>query len=283
MRKIEQIAVTGGKGGVGKSTVSILLAAKWAKKEKVILVDADVECPNDYLLLDKELKYEVEQVSAFYPQLDKSKCQKCGLCAQKCRFNAILAPVGQYPKFFPELCANCGVCWNICPYGAITPKKEVIADIYEHEINNNLVLITGQARSGVDETGPVVRELRNFAKKKAKELKAKKIIIDTAPGTHCSVINALLNTDLAITVTEPTPLGKHDLSLIIQVVQKLGVDYKIVINQSDLGNVSLIKDNFDQQRIIAEIPHCSKIVQAYIQKKLLELDSHRIEKCIQKI
>jgi len=43
----------------------------------VILCDCDVECPNDYLLLEKKLVKPKAQVFAEYPQLDKKKCDKC--------------------------------------------------------------------------------------------------------------------------------------------------------------------------------------------------------------
>jgi MinD superfamily P-loop ATPase len=274
---MKEIAVTGGKGGVGKSTVAILLAGRISKKEKIILVDADVECPNDYLLTGQKLTDPVQQVSAYYPKLIKSKCEKCGLCAEKCRFNAIFAPVGKYPQFLEDL------CWNICPYQAIDKVKKPIGDIFETEINENLRLITGMSRPGVDETGPIVRQLRKFSQKRAGELGIKKMIIDTAPGTHCSVINALLEVDETIAVTEPTPLGQHDLKVITEVINKLGLDYQIVVNQANMGNINLIKNNFDQSKIIAEIPHCRKIIDGYIHGKLLELDSHRIDKCLQKI
>ncbi len=45
------LAVTGGKGGTGKSTVATALASKLAKRHEVLLLDLDVECPNDALLL----------------------------------------------------------------------------------------------------------------------------------------------------------------------------------------------------------------------------------------
>ena len=46
------ITVAGGKGGTGKSMVASSLAFEYAKKSKTFLVDADVECPNDHLLLN---------------------------------------------------------------------------------------------------------------------------------------------------------------------------------------------------------------------------------------
>ena len=46
-----KIAITGGKGGVGKSMVATSLAVEFARKNKTMLVDADAECPNDHLLL----------------------------------------------------------------------------------------------------------------------------------------------------------------------------------------------------------------------------------------
>ena len=51
-----KIAVTGGKGGTGKSTVATALAVKLSEKNKVLLVDADVDCPNDDIILSIALK-----------------------------------------------------------------------------------------------------------------------------------------------------------------------------------------------------------------------------------
>ena len=45
------IGITGGKRGTGKSTVATALAFELSKNKKVLLVDADVDCPNDHLIL----------------------------------------------------------------------------------------------------------------------------------------------------------------------------------------------------------------------------------------
>jgi MinD superfamily P-loop ATPase len=52
---MKSIAVTGGKGGTGKSTFAMLLSLKFSEGSKVILCDCDVECPNDYIVLKKRL------------------------------------------------------------------------------------------------------------------------------------------------------------------------------------------------------------------------------------
>ena len=63
------IGFTGGKGGTGKSTVATAFAYELAKNNKVLLVDADVDCPNDHLLLSIDRKFlkNVEQ-KIFYTQ-----------------------------------------------------------------------------------------------------------------------------------------------------------------------------------------------------------------------
>jgi len=42
-QKSRRIAITGGKGGVGKSMMATSLAVEFANKSKTMLVDADVE------------------------------------------------------------------------------------------------------------------------------------------------------------------------------------------------------------------------------------------------
>ncbi len=66
------IRVTGGKGGVGKSTFAILLLYELLREnKKVLLCDCDVECANDYLLLGEKLNSPVQKVFGIFPGLDK--------------------------------------------------------------------------------------------------------------------------------------------------------------------------------------------------------------------
>jgi len=298
---MKTIAISGGKGGVGKSTIAVLLANRFVKKGKrVILCDCDVECPNDYLLLGQKLKRPEKKIYTEFPKLNKKKCKKCGLCVKTCRSNAIFLPrsepkvllrgqvPGQYPIFIRDLCSGCGACWSVCPHKAIEPKKEETGKIYLNKIRNpksetrnkfqipnskfqTFWLITGVAKAGLEETGPVVAKVKEFALDFAKKIKADYVLLDTAAGTHCPVISSLMNCDLVYAITEPTPMGAHDLNLILDLCKKIKVPVKIILNQANLGDKTRIKKIAKKYKIKIEreIPWSKEIVKAYSKGQLL--------------
>lgn len=265
---METIAVTGGKGGTGKSTFAILLAfRKLNEGKKVLLVDCDVECPNDYLLLGiDKLKKPIKKTSVFYPEIVAEKCLKCGLCVEKCKSNAMFQIPRQVPTIKYDLCSSCGVCWNVCPNNAIKKKKSVNGEIFISKIDKDFDLVTGRSIPGVRETSPVVRQTRKYMEKIKKDYDT--VIIDTAAGTHCSVISALEKVDRAFAVTEPTPLGAHDLALILGVLKVLKVPSKVVVNQYDVGDEKLIEDLVEEKKIAAKIPYSKNLARIYSDGKL---------------
>ena len=278
---MKKIAITGGKGGTGKSTVAILTAVDFLRKgKKVVLVDCDVECPNDYLLIGEKLNKPRKKTYTEFPKLNKKKCNKCGLCVKTCRNNAIFQPPNGYPIFIKDLCSGCGACWTVCPFGAIERKKEEIGKIYlnnlKHQIpkgkSNNLWLITGLAKTGLEETGPIVTGTKDFALDFAKKVKADYILFDTAAGTHCPVISALLGCDLAYAVTEPTLMGAYDLNLILDLCKKLKIQAKVILNQADLGEKKGVEKIIKKYKlkIEKEIPYSKELVTAYSQGRLLD-------------
>ena len=272
MPDLTTIGITGGKGGTGKSTVAVLLAQKLAEQgKKVVLGDCDVECPNDYLLLGQELRKEQEKIWSEFPEIDKDKCTKCGVCVDACRENAIFQAPGEYPVINKDLCTGCGACWQVCPEGAIQPQKEEVGQVYVNEVNDSLTLITGNAETEIEETGPVVHDAKDFCINYAKENNTDILLIDTAAGTHCPVINALYNLDKVYAVTEPTPMGAYDLELILNLCDKLELSVDVILNQADLGNKDLIKEVITKKgiEIKLEIPYSKLLAESYSKGQLL--------------
>jgi len=303
-KKIKKIAITGGKGGTGKSTVAVLLALSLVKKGKnVVLCDCDVECPNDYLLIGEKLKGKpAEKAFAEFPKLIKKKCRKCGLCADTCRSNAIFQPRDKkgkldYPIFIKDLCSNCGACWTICPYGAIERRKEEVGRIYANKIKKagqkgEFYLITGEAKPGLEEVGPVVIQTKRFALEFIEKIGLNQskhqskptnrsdenefyILFDTAAGTHCPVVSAMLDCDFAYCVTEPTPMGAYDLNLILELSEKLKIPAKVILNRSDLGNKKIIYSIVKKHKakIEREIPYSDELAEAYSKGRLLAINN----------
>ena len=245
----------------------------------MVLCDCDVECPNDHLLLGQKLREPANKVFAKFPKLIEEKCIKCGLCVKNCRSNAIFQPKGEYPIFLHELCSGCGLCWNTCPQGAIEVEKKAIGEIFVNQLDSSAVrqfdsrvawLVTGRSIGVIEETGPIVTEVRKYAENLTEKIGADYLLLDTAVGMHCGVIRALIGVDLAYTVTEPTPLGAHDLKLILKLLEELKVPAKIILNQADLGNrgpIDKIAKEFNTE-IKYEIPYSKKLVEAYSKGEL---------------
>jgi len=264
------IAVTGVKGGVGKSTFAILFANGLVEEgKKVVVVDLDVECPNDHLLLNVRLE-NGKNIYGEKPKLIKRKCKKCGICAKICKENAIFWTEGNYPIFFWDICSGCGACWHACPFNAIKSVKVKIGKYYINRIENNYWLVTGEVKEGVTETADIVKKTKEVGIKLAKRIKADYLLIDTAPGTHCNVIHSLLGCNKAFVVTEPTLLGKHDLEIGLKLLKKLKIKSEIVLNKAGFGDESLIEKVAKKYKvkIAYRIPYSEKILKHYARKDM---------------
>ena len=264
---VPMVAVTGGKGGTGKTSVAINLATVLSMKgDSVMLVDTDVDCPNDALLLDTELG-NCEEIRFFKPLIDAEKCTKCGECAKVCEEHALVYVTGKAPFFFEALCSGCRACLLVCPSEAFSEGYKTLGNVCETSING-IRLVTGELKPSEARTPLVVRATKEKAYNLAKQNSPDLIIVDTAPGVHNAVVRALQGSDLALAVTEPTPLGAHDLQRILELTNELGIQTNVVLNRADIpGGLRDIIYKLCAKHsveVISEIPLDNKLLESYV-------------------
>ncbi len=268
-----QIAVSGGKGGTGKSTVAVNLAVALKKLgTELTFADLDVEAPNDHLLLGVELANE-EPVMQFMPRFDYSKCTKCRKCAEVCEEHAIITLKDGTPFLMPNLCSGCRACEIVCPVpGAILEGQRLIGHTYITPTPYGFTLVTGRLREGEERSMPLVVE----AKKKAQAVQKGLLFIDTAAGTGNTVSKAVEFSDLLIAVTEPTPLGIHDTELILELGKLMEMPTWVVINRANLGEKEKVYELAKKYgaEVVAEIPYSENIVRSYVEGKPIVLTDY---------
>ena len=208
------LAVASGKGGTGKTTLSVSLAR--VMEAAVQVADCDVEEPNAHLFLPgTETRTEVVAIPV--PEVDESLCDGCGECGRFCRFHAIVS-FGTKPLVFPELCHGCGGCVRVCPRKAIRETDHAIGTV-ETSQAGNVSLVHGRLNVGAPMAPPLIRAV------KARLRNGIPAILDAPPGTSCAVIATLRGADFVLLVTEPTPFGWHDLKLAVEVAEFCGLDF----------------------------------------------------------
>jgi MinD superfamily P-loop ATPase len=264
-----KIAITGGKGGTGKSMVATSLAVEYAKRKKTILIDVDVECPNDYLLLSAKRRKH-SNIYQPIPKWNLKKCIKCGKCAVACQQKAIIFVEDKYPVFVKDKCIGCKACILSCSQKAISVSKKQIGTVYLGK-NYGVDLMTGELKLGELASGEVVAEVREEAEKINKKMKAQNILIDSAAGIGCPVIASLVGTDYVVAVTEPTPSALHDLKRVLFLANHFKIKHGIVINKFDLAEKFSKKiEKFAKDKrikIIGRIPYSQDFVRSTIQMK----------------
>ncbi len=219
-----KLAIASGKGGTGKTMMAANLAFTLARTRQVTLIDCDVEEPNLHLFFPAPA--EIQEVSVPVPVIDAGRCRHCGKCGEFCQYGA-LTVLPDRVLFFPELCHSCGGCRLVCPEDAIHEEPRRIGTLSFANAFAGLNLITGTLDTGSPHAVPVIRAAKKVAARDPV------IIIDTAPGTSCPVVEALDGCDAGILVTESTPFGLHDLALAADVADRLGIPVGVVINRSD--------------------------------------------------
>ena len=246
------ISVASGKGGTGKTIISTSLALSLGD---VQFLDCDVEEPNGHIFLKPQINERIS-VGIPVPEVDESKCNFCGKCAQICEFNAIVV-IKKKVLFFPELCHGCGGCSYICPENAIKEVEREIG-VIEKGRSGSIDFSHGILNVGEPMAPPLIKQVKGLITNN------KDAIIDASPGTSCPVVETVKGSDFCLLVTEPTPFGLNDLILAVEMLKKLAIPYGVVINCADIGDNEVNKYcESENIPILMTIPWDRKIAEAY--------------------
>jgi len=221
------ISVASGKGGTGKTLVATSLALSLKDRDRVQLLDCDVEEPNDHVFLKPAITRS-EIVTIPVPKVDEGKCTYCGKCAEVCAYNAI-AVLGEHVLTFSQLCHGCGACSYLCPEKAISEEGRD-AGVVEWGNSDGVEFAHGKLTIGEAMAPPIIRKVKEQVNNDGI------VIIDVPPGTSCPVVEAVKDSDFCLLVTEPTPFGLNDLALAVETVRELNIPCGIVLNRTGVGD-----------------------------------------------
>ncbi|QEN03891.1 hypothetical protein EW093_03970 [Thiospirochaeta perfilievii] len=254
------IVVLSGKGGTGKTTVSINLEA--VSGNNTSLLDCDVEEPNSHLFCTKPFD-TIDDVGVYYPEISEDLCIHCGKCGSFCQFHAILN-TKRANIVMPELCHDCGGCKLVCPVDAIEFKSRSIGSIRKGKTDKNQNFIDGILNTGEFSSTKIIQQVLKEG------LTTDDRIIDAPPGSACAAVETVQGADLGLIVTEPTPFALSDMKMVVEMLENLNIETAVFINKSGENEEKLIEYCKEKKLpILGRLPFNNSYAQSYAEGKVL--------------
>lgn len=265
---MHEIVIISGKGGAGKTSITGAFAQL---AENAILCDLDVDAPDLHLLLSPKNLLQTEFRSGNEAVIDSKRCDRCGLCASLCKFDAIKFADRRF-KVAPFRCEGCKVCVELCPAGAISFPEKHCGSWYISETRFGK-MVHAQLFPGEENSGRLVTLLKQKARKIAEHDGQDLMLCDGAPGIGCPVISSMAGTDLAVVVTEPTPSGRHDFERVVELCNQFRTKVAVIINKCDLNSdeVSQIEKycTTHGHPVICHFPHDRSVTDAMVKGQVI--------------
>lgn len=275
--ELKQVAIVSGKGGTGKTSIAASFAALATEK---VLADCDVDAANLHLLLHPEVRQRQEFHGAKVAFRDASACRACGECERRCRFAAITRE-----KVDVHACQGCGLCVLACPNHALALETVACGEFFLSDSRYG-PMAHARLYPGGESSGHLVTEVRRHAEVMAMGANLRLILIDGPPGIGCSATAALVDVDLAVVVTEPTPAAQHDMLRLLLLLKHFGIPAAVILNKADLDDAN--RQSILQMceamgaTVIAQVPFDDAVTRAIAAgRPLIEVDEGPAARAIQ--
>jgi len=229
---MRKMTILSGKGGTGKTTVAASFAAL---SSNAVFADCDVDASNLHLLLKPEVKETIVFKGLNLAVIDPERCTQCGLCEEKCRFNAI-------HDFTVDSihCEGCKVCVQVCPVQAIDFVERICGHAYISETEYG-PMSHANLIPGMENSGKLVTLVRQNSKRLAEEGGHELVLVDGPPGIGCPVIASLADIDKGLVIVEPTLSGIHDLKRALQLLEHFKLESLVCVNKHDLNDENTVE------------------------------------------
>ncbi len=274
-----KIAIASGKGGTGKTTLSVNLASFLAESRKVVLCDLDVEEPNSGLFIKGKLIHREDKFKMI-PEWEKDRCTLCGHCHKVCNFHAVIQ-LGDQIMVFPELCHSCYACSELCPVDALPMIPQKMGELKQFK-KEELSFVESRLDIGQEQAVPLIAQTLEYLDKNFDDDFIK--LYDAPPGTSCPVIEATKDADFVILITEPTPFGLHDLKLAVDTMRELKKDFGIIVNRHGIGNNDVLtycqKENIP---VLSKLLNDRRVAELYSRGNLIYQKIPEFKKQIENI
>ncbi len=269
-----KIAISSGKGGVGKTLAAACLASVMAQTQPVCYVDCDVEAPNGHLFFKTAHTESADEALPCIEGMDPKRCTYCGQCARVCYYNALA--VGKKNAIaFPELCRWCGACLRVCPADALIVGRRVVGTTCRGQAG---LICLHWATLAAGAGGMTVRLIEQLKERTQNEAL---VILDSPPGTSCSAVHTIRGADIVILVADPTRFGVHDLKLSVRLCRSMNIEPLVLMNRVGLGDADGLRRWCKEHhlRILAELPDSREIASFYSQGILpvTQIESLRLQ------
>ncbi len=266
---MKELVVLSGKGGTGKTSVVGAIADLAATERRLVLADADVDAANLEIIVSPEVIETHQFVGGNVAQIDPDLCTGCGLCAETCRFEAILEDGGLY-SVDQVGCEGCAACFYVCPAGAIQMEERVSGEWYRSESPLG-PLFHARLSPGQENSGKLVIQVKMSARAAAGRAKADLLLVDGPPGIGCPAIAATGGANLALLVAEPSVSGVHDLERILATTRHFGVPAAVCVNKADINPTRTAEIErmcrSEEVPLLAQIPFDRAVVETLVRRE----------------